>query len=100
MTDHTDDRHGFAEVDFSAEVVGPAPDAFHDDPVDGLLARRVADRFADDPDLGGGHVGIRVQNRVVILTGRVGHQGARAAAGRVAWAVPGVFDVCNRLLPA
>ncbi|GGL09330.1 BON domain-containing protein [Mangrovihabitans endophyticus] len=72
---------------------------FYDNPVDELLARRVADRFVDDPELRGGHVTISVQNRVVILKGRVGSPELRAAAARQAWAIPGVFDVCNRLLP-
>lgn len=75
-------------------------DRVYTDEADELLARRVADRFVNDPDLRSGHVVITVQNRVVILKGRVDSPVAKDAASRQAWATPGVFDVCNRLLPA
>ncbi len=67
------------------------------DAMDELLARMVADRFVLDPAIGSGHVVVAVQNRVVILQGRLRTDAAREAAGRQAWATPGVFDVCNRL---
>jgi osmotically-inducible protein OsmY len=41
-----------------------------------------------------------VQNRVVILLGEVESEEVRLAAGVVAWAVPEVYDVCNRLTVA
>ncbi|MCA2219035.1 BON domain-containing protein [Jidongwangia harbinensis] len=68
------------------------------DPVDEMLARRVAHRFLADPAIGSGHVVVAVQNRVVILEGRLDSRRARDAAGQQAWAIPGVFDVSNRLL--
>jgi osmotically-inducible protein OsmY len=68
------------------------------DPVDAMLARRVAHRFLADPAIGSGHVVVAVQNRVVILEGRLNSRRARDAAGQQAWATPGVFDVSNRLL--
>jgi osmotically-inducible protein OsmY len=67
------------------------------DPVDEMLARRVADRFLGDPVIRSGHVVVAVQNRVVILEGRIDSQRARDAAGQHAWETPGVFDVSNRL---
>lgn len=74
------------------------PEVHSDDPLDELIARRVADRFLRDPQIRSGHVLVAVQNRVVILKGRVDSDDARSAAGRQAWATPGVYDVCNRLL--
>lgn len=38
-----------------------------------------------------------MQNRVVILLGEIGSDGARRAASARVWSVPGVYDVCNRL---
>lgn len=67
------------------------------DPLDEVLARMVADRFVLEPALGAGHVVVAVQNRVVILEGRLRSAEARAAAGRLAWDIPGVYDVSNRL---
>jgi osmotically-inducible protein OsmY len=67
------------------------------DPVDEMLARRVADRFLGDPVIRSGHVVVAVQNRVVVLEGRIDSRRARDAAGQHAWATPGVFDVSNRL---
>ena len=61
------------------------------------LARQVGERLMGDPEITGGHVRITVQNRVVILQGRVPTAEAKAAAGRQAWSTPGVFDVNNRL---
>jgi osmotically-inducible protein OsmY len=73
---------------------GPDPG----DPLDEVLARMVADRFVLDPAMGSGHVVVAVQNRVVILEGRLRSAAAREAASRLAWETPGVFDVCNRLV--
>jgi osmotically-inducible protein OsmY len=64
---------------------------------DGELARMVGERLLGDPEITGGYVRISVQNRVVILEGRVPTPEAKAAAGRQAWQTPGVFDVSNRL---
>ena len=91
-------------MDFSAFAAGlPDPDPddpeiYSDDPLDELIARRVADRFLRDPEIRSGHVLVAVQNRVVILKGRVDSDDARAAASKQAWSTPGVYDVCNRLL--
>lgn len=65
---------------------------------DEKLAHRVADRLIADPAVRGGNLEISVQNRVVILTGRIDSATARDAAGRQAWSAPGVHDVCNRLV--
>lgn len=82
----------------------PVPDGLDfeefGDPLDELLARRVAERFVQDPEIRSGHVVIAVQNRVAILQGRLDSPQARDAAGRQAWATPGIFDVCNRLAVA
>ncbi|SNY25572.1 BON domain-containing protein [Paractinoplanes atraurantiacus] len=62
---------------------------------------RIADQAAlallEDTRVHGRHLEILVQNRVLILIGEASSERARAAAGAVAWAVPEVFDVCNRL---
>lgn len=86
---------------FAAGLPDPGPDEpeiFSEDPFDELIARRVADRFLRAPEIRSGHVVVAVQNRVVILKGRVDSDLARAAAGKQAWSTPGVHDVCNRLL--
>ncbi|KUL22811.1 BON domain-containing protein [Actinoplanes awajinensis] len=81
----------------------PAPDGEHEthcvggNPDDVMLADRVADALRRDRQVRGRHVEILVQNRVVILLGEVDTVRASIAAGRCVWAVPGVFDVCNRL---
>ena len=84
-------------ADWVQQGTGEFP--YSEDPVDEMIARRVADRFRHEPEIRSGHVVVAVQNRVVILRGRVDSPEARAAAGRQAWATPGVYDVCNRLLP-
>lgn len=68
--------------------------------LDEIIAREVADRFIEDPAIGSGQVVVEVQNRVVILKGWIDSAAARAAAGRQAWATPGVYDVSNRLTTA
>ena len=40
---------------------------------------------------------VTVQNGVVILEGYADTTRTRSAAGRRAWATPGVYDVCNLL---
>jgi osmotically-inducible protein OsmY len=64
---------------------------------DGELARMVGERLLGEPEITGGYVRVSVQNRVVILEGRVPSAEAKAAASRQAWLTPGVFDVSNRL---
>jgi len=49
-----------------------------------------------DPLVHGQGLEILVQNGVVILFGELGSAEAREAAGRRAWTVEGVVDVCNR----
>ena len=66
--------------------------------VDERLAHQVADRIGDDPAMGGAQPEVSVQNRVVILEGRIDSAAAKEAAGRQAWSTPGVYDVCNRLI--
>ena len=78
---------------------GPDADAVVRGGGDQELAHRVAERILADPVIHGGQVEISVQNRVVILEGSI-DSAARVAAGRQAWAAPGVHDVCNRLTVA
>jgi len=66
--------------------------------VDERLAHLVADRLIAEPAIRGGQLVITVQNRVVILDGRIDSTEAKAAASRQAWSTPGVYDVCNRLV--
>ncbi|MFI7609332.1 BON domain-containing protein [Micromonospora sp. NPDC049366] len=61
------------------------------------LAALVAQGLCNDWSTRRQQITVTVQNRVVILTGTVGSPQARAAAGQLAWDVPGVFDVCNAL---
>jgi osmotically-inducible protein OsmY len=67
------------------------------DLLDEILARRVADQLLEDPQIRNGRVVVAVQNRVVILEGRMDSCEACEAAGRQAWATSGVHDVLNRL---
>jgi len=66
---------------------------------DELLVDRVADRLVADTEIHGRHVQVSVQNGVVILEGSVDSVDVKDAAGRCAWATPGVNDVCNMLVP-
>ena len=60
--------------------------------VDGVAAALACSAYVR-----GRRLEVLVQNQVVVLLGEVGSEGARRAAGVVAWEVPEVFDVCNRL---
>jgi hypothetical protein len=62
-----------------------------------FLARLVVDELVRDRQIRAGHVVVTVQNGVVILEGQVDDPQTQAAAARRAWAIPGVFDVSNRL---
>jgi osmotically-inducible protein OsmY len=62
-----------------------------------FLSRRVADEVNQDPEVSGGRMVVTVQNGVVILEGYADTPATREAAGRRAWAISGVFDVCNML---
>jgi osmotically-inducible protein OsmY len=73
--------------------------SFLTDEIDDVLVEEVAGRFLTDTDIRGRHVQVSVQNCVVILQGSVESEAAKEAAGRQAWATPGVFDVCNMLVP-
>lgn len=67
---------------------------------DEQLIDRVAQALRGDPLVYGRLLHVMVQNSVVILVGDVGDVGspeAKAAAASRVWAVPGVYDVCNRL---
>jgi osmotically-inducible protein OsmY len=64
---------------------------------DEWLAERTARALRTDPLVRGTRLEILVQNGVIILSGELSSAGAREAAGRRAWTVPGVVDVCNRL---
>jgi osmotically-inducible protein OsmY len=64
---------------------------------DDWLAGEAAEALAKDPLVHGRRLEILVQNGVVILTGELASPQARAAAGRRAWSVEGVTDVCNRV---
>lgn len=65
--------------------------------VDIALARRVAEGLLRPPLLDSGHLGVDVQNGVVILAGRLDSQDACDAASERVWETPGVRDVVNRL---
>ena len=64
---------------------------------DELLVHLVAEGLVADRAVRGRLIDVTVQNGVVIMEGEVASIEARAAAGRRAWSVPGVHDVCNRL---
>jgi osmotically-inducible protein OsmY len=72
-------------------------DDFLVDEVDAALVDRVAERLVSGGEIRGRLVRVMVQNSVVILDGTVDSADIKAAAGRLAWATPGVFDVCNML---
>lgn len=76
----------------------PQNDDFLVDEVDDALVERVAERLVAEAEVRGRLVRVMVQNSVVILEGNVDSPADKAAAGRLAWATPGVFDVCNMLL--
>lgn len=61
------------------------------------LLRRVVAELTRDRRIQGGRVVVTVQNTVVVLEGEVLSAEAWTAAGRAAWAVPGVTGVANRL---
>ncbi|UQU62628.1 BON domain-containing protein [Couchioplanes caeruleus] len=63
------------------------------------LVAHVAGQLVADTRIQGRHVQVTVQNGVVILEGTVESAAIREAAGRQVWAVPGVQDVCNMLVP-
>ena len=65
--------------------------------VDQRLARMVTQRLHNDPWTCLRLVKVQVQNRVVILEGRLDSARARWAAVEHAWQTPGVFDVCDVL---
>ncbi|MGX6608520.1 BON domain-containing protein [Micromonosporaceae bacterium Da 78-11] len=46
----------------------------------------------------GGRVVVTVRDTVVVLEGEVDSDAAWVSAARVAWAVPGISDVANRLV--
>ena len=64
---------------------------------DEMLADRAAAALRQDERIRGRRIELTVQNRVIILIGDVATAEASDAAGRLAWSVPGVHDVCNRL---
>lgn len=64
---------------------------------DEWLVERAAKALARDPLVHGRRLEILVQNGVIILFGVLASVEARDAAGRRAWSVEGVLDVCNRL---
>lgn len=66
---------------------------------DEVLVELVADRLLADVQVRGQNMLVTVQNCVVILEGHVESPEAKDAAGRQAWATPGIYDVCNLLVP-
>lgn len=64
------------------------------------IVEGVATALACDVTVRGRRLEVLVQNQVVILLGEVESEDVRLAAGVVAWAVPEVYDVCNRLTVA
>ena len=89
-----DDEAGEWVRDTDVFAEGQAMSAW---PSDDGLASLVAEALQCDPHVYGRHLEILVQNRVAILIGELGSAESRAAAGRRAWTVPGVRDVCNLL---
>lgn len=75
----------------------------HSDPDDAalegdeLLLHLVAEGLAADQEIRGRHLDVTVQHGVVILEGVVSSRIAKGAAGRRAWSIAGVRDVCNCL---
>jgi osmotically-inducible protein OsmY len=67
---------------------------------DDRLAGLAAEALAGNPLVHGRRLEILVQNGVIILTGELASADSRAAAGRTAWTVEGVMDVCNRVTVA
>jgi osmotically-inducible protein OsmY len=72
-------------------------DDFLVDEVDAALVDRIAGRLVAEAEIRGRLIEITVQNSVVIFEGSVESAAVKAAAGRLAWSTPGVFDVCNML---
>jgi osmotically-inducible protein OsmY len=64
---------------------------------DQLIAASVVARLVGDERTCEEPIAVEVQNRVAILTGRVGQPDAAFAAGYLAWQTPGVADVCNAI---
>ncbi|NJP33602.1 BON domain-containing protein [Micromonospora thermarum] len=75
----------------------PAWDQPQPDDEDTRLAALAAQRLSIDWTTRRQQITVTVQNRVVILAGTVADPDARAAAGELAWDVPGVADVCNTI---
>ncbi|MGX4654010.1 BON domain-containing protein [Micromonospora sp. SCSIO 07396] len=73
----------------------PQPDPPGPPGEDVRLAAEVAYRIVSGVGLRARRITVTVQNRVAILGGVVPDVDARQLAGRVAWEVPGVVDVCN-----
>jgi hypothetical protein len=69
-----------------------------DHSADEWLAQQVADALRRDPLVRGTYLEIIVQNRVVVLRGKMDSPEAREAAGRRIWTLPGVADVSNQLI--
>lgn len=88
------DAHGIWQRS-PAEPV--ADNDFLVDEINEALVGRVAERLVAEAEIRGRLVRVMVQNSVVILEGSVDSAEVKAAAGRLAWATPGVVDVCNTL---
>jgi osmotically-inducible protein OsmY len=65
--------------------------------VDELIAEIIAASVLSNPRIRGRYLHIQVQNRVAILTGEVTTADARTVLRSLAWATPGIRDVCNRV---
>jgi osmotically-inducible protein OsmY len=66
-------------------------------PADEMIADQIATAVRRNSGVRGNYLEIQVQNRVVILLGEVVSADARTVIRRLAWEVPGVWDVCNRV---
>ncbi|MEV6489073.1 BON domain-containing protein [Actinoplanes sp. NPDC051633] len=64
---------------------------------DRFLADLITAGIRNDPGVRAGRIWVTVQNAVIILEGYVVNHETRDAALRTARAIPGVFDVCDRL---
>ena len=64
---------------------------------DEWIADRLEASVRCDPRIRGHYLEIQVQNRVVLLFGELASSEACTAARLLAWSVPGVVDVRNRV---
>jgi osmotically-inducible protein OsmY len=62
-----------------------------------FLSELVVRELRSAPSVGSADIVVTVENAVIILHGRVAGPGTHSAVLRRVRAIPGVFDVCDRL---